>query len=58
MIELDKSYRNILFEQDDKIAYVIGCDRDGRVRATAAGGIVEADLRRMLEVIEPRPGSP
>jgi hypothetical protein len=43
---------------DDKMAYVIGCDREGRVRATAAGGFVEADLKRMLEVIEPRPGSP
>ena len=43
---------------DDKMAYVIGCDRDGRVRATATGGFVEAELKRMLEVIEPRPGSP
>ncbi len=41
---------------DDKMTYVIGCDRDGRVRATAAGGFVETE--RMLEIIEPRPGSP
>ncbi|HEU5179311.1 MAG TPA: hypothetical protein VFW45_00845 [Candidatus Polarisedimenticolia bacterium] len=38
---------------DDKMSYVIACDRDGRVRGTAAGAFAEAEMKRLLEVIEP-----
>ena len=56
--EESEAWRGRAERIDDKMAYVIACDRDGRVRATAAGGFAEAELKRMLEVIEPRPGGP
>jgi len=37
---------------DDKTAYVIGCDKEGRVRATATGNFIEAELERVLASIE------
>lgn len=38
---------------DDKTAYIIGCDNDGRIRVTSAGGFVEMELKKILEAIEP-----
>ncbi|HYV84338.1 MAG TPA: hypothetical protein VFB49_00345 [Patescibacteria group bacterium] len=36
---------------DEKTAYVVGCDREGLVRATAAGGFAEAEMKKILEAI-------
>jgi hypothetical protein len=40
---------------DDKNAYVIACDREGRVRATATGQFIETELKKLLEAIESIP---
>jgi hypothetical protein len=42
---------------DNKTAYVIGCDKEGRVRVTATGEFVESELKRVLTNIEEVPGS-
>jgi hypothetical protein len=36
---------------EEKTAYVIGCDGDGRVRASARGEYTEAELKRVLDAI-------
>lgn len=40
---------------DDKTAYVIGCDKDGRVRKTVSGQFGDAVLKSLLEAIDPSP---
>jgi len=51
------AWRERLGVDDDKTAYVIGCDREGRVRGTATGQFVEMELKKILEAIEPMPES-
>ena len=42
---------------DNKTAYIIGCDKEGRVRVTATGEFVESEFKRVLANIEEVPGS-
>ena len=49
------AWRERLGVADDKNAYVIACDREGRVRATATGQFMEAELKQLLKAIESMP---
>jgi hypothetical protein len=53
----NEEWRERVGAADEKTAYVIGCDREGRVRGTAAGEFVEMELKRILEAIDPMPPS-
>lgn len=53
--EENEAWRGRVGAADEKTAYVIGCDREGRVRGTAAGQFVEMELKKILEAIEPIP---
>ena len=43
------AWRERLGAADDESAYVIVCDGEGRVRATAAGRFMEAELKELLK---------
>ncbi|PYT09754.1 MAG: hypothetical protein DMF49_01250 [Acidobacteria bacterium] len=49
------AWRQRVGAADEKTAYVIGCDREGRVRGTAVGQFLELELKKLLEAIEPMP---
>jgi len=49
------AWRERLGAGDDKTAYVIGCDREGRVRRIVTGQFVETELQSLLEAIDPIP---
>lgn len=51
----NEAWRERVGADDENTADVIGCDREGRVRGTAAGQFVELELKRILEAIEQRP---
>ena len=53
----NEAWRKRVGADDQDTAYVIGCDKDGRVRATAAGKFAEAELKTILEAIDPMPPS-
>ena len=45
------AWRERIGGTEEKTAYVIGCDGEGRVRATARGEYTEAALKRVLDAI-------
>lgn len=45
------AWRERVGATDDKAAYIIGCDGDGRVRSTATGDFTELKLKKILEAI-------
>src|SRR5262245_20436870 len=49
------AWRERLGVTDNKTAYVIGCDKEGRVRSTATGEYVESELKKLLAGIEDVP---
>jgi len=46
------AWRERVGADDDKTPYVVGIDKDGRVRGAAAGQFVQSELRKILEAIE------
>ena len=48
------TWRERLGATDDKIAYVIGCDEEGRVRRVATGPYVKTELDGILAAISPK----
>lgn len=50
------AWRERVGADDDKTAYLIGCDRDGRVRRTARGTFMEAELKKLLDEMNATPG--
>jgi len=51
----NEAWRERLGATDKRNTYVIACDGEGRVRATATGQFMEAELKRLLEAIESMP---
>jgi hypothetical protein len=49
------AWRDRLSATDDRSAYVLACDGEGRVRAAATGQFVETELNKLLEAIESMP---
>jgi len=51
------AWRRRVGAADDKTAYVIGCDKEGRVRVTTTGEFGESELEKALGKIEDVPAS-
>lgn len=47
----NEAWRKRVGVADDKTAYVIACDGEGRVRGTAIGPFVETELKRLLDAL-------
>lgn len=45
------AWRQRVAATDMNTAYVVACDKDGRVKGTAKGALVQADLKRLLQQV-------
>lgn len=51
----NEAWRGRLGAEDEKTGYIVGFDREGRVRGMAAGQFADTELKRILEAIDPVP---
>lgn len=51
----NEAWRERVGAKEEKTAYVLGCDKEGRIRGTATGEFVERELKRILDAVRSGP---